>query len=57
MMEDNEFEFAYCPECGSMDLAWNYVIAIAGKMRRCKSCGKEWHVIFENPKDFEEEDD
>lgn len=43
-----EFEFNYCPECGSADLEWPWVFAGAGKIRRCKDCGKEWHVILES---------
>lgn len=56
-MEDNDFEFEYCPECGSTDLKWLYIVVTAGLKKKCNSCGKEWHVIFKNPEDFEEEGD
>lgn len=50
-----EFEFNYCPECGSQDLERPWIFALAGKIRRCRSCGREWHVIAENSGGNEEE--
>ena len=46
-----EFDFNYCPECGSSDLEFPYIYAMSGRIRRCKACGKVWHVIHENPMD------
>lgn len=56
-MEDNDFEFNHCPECGSTDLTWPIKFASMGRIKLCRCCGKKWHVIFENPEEFEEEEE
>jgi transposase-like protein len=49
-MEDHDdFEFNYCPECGSSNLVWPWITAMSGKMRKCRDCGRTWHVIREFP--------
>ena len=58
MAEDNEFEFNYCPECGSENLRWPFaVIVLSGRFRRCESCGKDWQAIWYNAKDYKGEED
>ena len=52
-MDAESFDFKYCPECGgSVKSCWTFVAS--GKYRKCTNCGKEWHVCFENPEDFDE---
>lgn len=58
-MDDMDFEFNFCPECGSGDVMWSGTYVMAGRLWRCRSCGKAWHVIWENPEEYEQtvEDD
>ena len=56
-IEIGTFDFNYCPECGSTDLqGWVFKCVLVGQIRECKSCGKEWHVIWENEDDWEDPD-
>ena len=59
MAEDYEFDFIYCPECGGNirihGLFTTGIVVCAGKMGICCDCGKEWHVIWENCSDYQEE--
>jgi DNA-directed RNA polymerase subunit RPC12/RpoP len=56
VVDDSDFAFLRCPECGSGMLEETGIIAMSGKIRCCLNCGKEWHVIWENAEDWEEDD-
>ena len=58
-MENSQFDFVYCPECGG-DIKLHGLFTtgkgyFAGRGGICRNCGKEWHVLWENCADFEEE--
>jgi hypothetical protein len=57
-MEDNEFAWNYCPECGD-NIRWDGTFVMAGRYGRYVKCGKKWHVIWDNADEFskDEEDD
>lgn len=47
-MEDHDdFEFNYCPHCGSRCLKWpgRDAVFCSGQMRKCRNCNRLWHVI------------
>ena len=54
-MEDDKFEWNYYPERGS-SIKWDWVFVASGKHGKCTSCGKSWHVIWENASEFSEDD-
>jgi formate dehydrogenase maturation protein FdhE len=47
MSVSDDFQFSYCPECGSDSLSSGWIFPGAGYIRKCDSCGKTWHVIRE----------
>ena len=53
-MEDNDFKWNYCPECGG-SVRSNWTVVCAGQLKKCTECYKEWHVIWENSNDFNED--
>lgn len=57
-MKDDEFQFEHCPECGGSikhgGLFTNMGMVCAGRNGKCQDCGKEWHVIWDNSKEWKE---
>ena len=60
MADDCEFDLNYCPECGEQigkqhGLFSTGTIYISGRAGFCSSCGKEWHVVWENAEEWDDD--
>lgn len=53
-MSHSDFEFLYCPHCGSANLATSRWMPCAGKRRRCLDCEKMFHVCAETDEELSE---